>query len=101
MTVDIKNIAHEINIALQESFNNPNREEHQVLCLAEEIGEFVGAYRRYIGGARRDGPWSDVVEELADIVITSWVLADMLKIDLEQAMSDKLTIIFNRGWKEK
>jgi NTP pyrophosphatase (non-canonical NTP hydrolase) len=42
-----------------------------------------------------------VVEELADVVITSWVLADMLKIDLDQAMSDKLTIIFNRGWKEK
>lgn len=47
----------------------------QVFNLAEEAGEFVGAYRRWIGIARRPGTIEDVAAELADVVITTYVTA--------------------------
>ena len=50
----------------------------QVLGLAEEVGEFVGAYRRWSGQARRTGSAEDMWEELADVVITAFVTAHEL-----------------------
>ncbi|MCO6011541.1 hypothetical protein NE236_41980 [Actinoallomurus purpureus] len=52
----------------------------QIFCLAEEAGEFVGAYRRWAGMARRRGPWDDVRMELADVVLTAHVAALVLDI---------------------
>ena len=72
----------------------------QVLCVAEEAGEFVGAYRRWVGMARRTGPRSDVEAELADVVITAYITADVLGIGLDDAIQEKLAKIFTRGWRE-
>ncbi|MFI6516970.1 hypothetical protein ACIBF1_15555 [Spirillospora sp. NPDC050679] len=75
----------------------PNR---QALALAEEVGEFVGAYRRWSGQARRTGPFSDVCEELADVVITAYVTAAVLDIDLDNAIAAKTGVLFTRGWRD-
>jgi NTP pyrophosphatase (non-canonical NTP hydrolase) len=72
----------------------------QVLCVAEEAGEFVGAYRRFVGMARRNGPFSDVQNELADVVIAAYTAAEALGIDLEMAIDEKLGVVMTRGWKE-
>jgi len=71
-----------------------------VLALAEEAGEFVGAYRRWAGMARRSGPWSEVQAELADVVITAYLTAHVLGIDLDGACQDKAAVISTRGWKD-
>lgn len=71
----------------------------QVLCVAEEAGEFVGAYRRWAGLARRPGPFSAVEEELADVVITSFVMAEVLEMNLDEAIERKLEKIYSRGWR--
>jgi len=47
----------------------------QVLALAEEAGEMVGAYRRWTGRARRTGTADEFRAELADVVITAYVTA--------------------------
>lgn len=47
----------------------------QVMCVVEEAGEFVGAYRRHAGMARRTGPWSEVEAELADVLMATHVTA--------------------------
>jgi NTP pyrophosphatase (non-canonical NTP hydrolase) len=73
----------------------------QVLCLAEEAGEFVGAYRRYIGMARRTGPFADVETELADVVITAFVTAEVIGVDLAAAIAAKLELVHSRGWREQ
>lgn len=73
----------------------------QVMCLAEEAGEFVGAYRRWAGMARRSGPWDDVKAELADVVITAYVTAQVLGIDLDEAIRVKSGKVFSRGWRDK
>lgn len=72
----------------------------QVLCVAEEAGEFVGATRRYLGLARRTGLEEDMAAELADVVIASFTAAAALGIDLEQSIVEKLDKVFSRGWSE-
>ena len=72
----------------------------QALALAEEAGEFVGAFRRWAGMARRPGPFADVEAELADVVVTAFVTADVLGIDLPAVVAAKLDVIFARGWRE-
>lgn len=73
----------------------------QVIALAEEVGEFVGAARRHLGMARRSGSRKEVEEELADVVITAFVTADVFGFELRHIIQDKLDIIFARGWRER
>lgn len=75
-------------------------EPNQIYNLAEEVGEFVGAYRRWKGLARRSGSFDDVRHELADVVITAYVMAAVLDIDLAIALREKFSIIFSRGFRE-
>jgi NTP pyrophosphatase (non-canonical NTP hydrolase) len=72
----------------------------QALALAEEAGEFVGAVRRHYGLARRTGSMQDVQAELADVVITAFVTAHTMGFDLEQAVQEKLGVVYTRGWRE-
>ncbi len=72
----------------------------QGLALAEEAGEFVGALRRYKGLARRSGTFQDMAAELADVVITAFVAAVTLDINLPAEINQKMEIIFTRPWRE-
>jgi NTP pyrophosphatase (non-canonical NTP hydrolase) len=72
----------------------------QVLGLAEETGEFVGAYRRWSGQARRTGTAEQMHEELADVIITAFVTAYELGVDINAVIAAKLRIIHTRGWRE-
>lgn len=71
-----------------------------VLALAEEAGEFVGSYRRWSGQARRTGTFDEMRAELADVVITAWLAAAELGIDLDAALADKLAVINERGLRD-
>jgi NTP pyrophosphatase (non-canonical NTP hydrolase) len=99
-TIDLVEVAGIISGNIDEYF--PARESgiRQVLCLAEEAWEFVAAYRRATGMARRHGSMTEVETELADVVITAYVTAHVLGIDLTDAITNKLTVIFTRGWKQ-
>jgi NTP pyrophosphatase (non-canonical NTP hydrolase) len=69
----------------------------QMLCLAEETGEVIQAYRRATGRARRDGDWPTVAAELADVVVVAYVTAQLANIDLDAAIAAKLDEIEARG----
>lgn len=69
----------------------------QMLCVAEEVGEVVQAYRRATGRARQPGDWAKVAEELADVVIVAHVTAELAGIDLDAAVERKLAAIEARG----
>ena len=73
----------------------------QALALAEEVGEFVGAVRRFHGMARRTGSFDDVRHELADVVITAFVTAHEMGFDLEAAIDEKVAVIYDRGWRDE
>jgi len=99
--IDLAEVAAIIDENIVQHFPRKERAVQQVLCLAEEVGEFVAACRRAWGMARRPGPMADVHAELADVVITAYVTAHVLGIDLTDAISDKVDVIFTRGWKER
>lgn len=97
--------ARRINTAIDENFPIENREIRQVLCLAEEVGEFVGAWRRYSGNARRTGTWEAMVTELADVIVTAYVMAEIVtanteNITIHDIIKSKLEVIYSRGWRE-
>lgn len=73
----------------------------QVLCVAEEAGEFIGAYRRWNGMARRDGALEDVMHELADVVISAYTAAEAIGFNLDLAIEEKLAVVMTRGWKQE
>jgi NTP pyrophosphatase (non-canonical NTP hydrolase) len=74
--------------------------QRQVLALAEECGEFVGAYRRYTGQARRTGTRAEMAAELADVVLVAFVTAEELGVDLDAEITVKLADMFTRGWRD-
>jgi len=97
MKIDISDIAVIVSHLQKAGFTD---NDGQVLMLAEEVGEFVGAYRRYIGKARRQGSFDDMQAELADVIIGALCVSLYLEIDINQAIADKLLIIFSRGWRQ-
>jgi NTP pyrophosphatase (non-canonical NTP hydrolase) len=98
---DLSKLAEKVVRNLVVHFDTDRLAIQQVLCLAEEAGEFVGAYRRWAGMARRSGPWEDVKAELADVAITAFVTAQVLGIDLDEAVREKTETIMSRGWRDK
>lgn len=103
-TKDATLAQHAANIAAHlraHGFSSTKAAERQVFTLAEEVGEFVGAYRRWSGQARRTGTALEMYAELADVVITSYVAAHELSFDLDAAIAHKLNIIYTRGWREE
>lgn len=98
MTINYPRLGVELKTLLAE--NGFADRDGQVLNLAEEVGEFVGAYRRWTDRARRSDTLDHVEEELADVVITAFVTAAVLDIDIEKAVDAKVGVVLTRGWKE-
>ncbi len=80
-------------------FEGMSERNRQVLAIAEECGEFVGAFRRWSGQARRTGTWQQMEDELADIIITAFATAYVFDMDIAVIIERKLGVIFHRGWK--
>ena len=99
--IDLQAVAAELVLRLRENDFPEDDGVRQVLCVAEEAGEFVGAYRRWKGWARRSGPFADVEAELADVILTSYVTAAELGIDLDAAIERKLDVVRSRGYRER
>jgi NTP pyrophosphatase (non-canonical NTP hydrolase) len=97
LTCSAARIAH----AIDQHFPPEEAAHRQVIALAEEAGEFAGAYRRYRGMARRSGTIEEMASELADVVITAFVTAVVLNIDLDGHIERKLQIIVTRGWRDR
>lgn len=99
--MDLQAMARDLSTKLEAAgFPKSEAATRQVLNLAEEVGEFVGAYRRWKGMARRKGTFDDVAKELADVVITAYVTAAELDVDLDAEIAAKLEVIYSRGWHE-
>lgn len=81
--------------------NNPAMERNRhALCLAEEAGEVIGAYRRYTGQARRSGTREELEDELTDLILNAFGLAYLLDADPDVFMERKLGVQFERFWNE-
>lgn len=75
-------------------------EQAQIMALAEETGEFVGAMRRWRGLARRRGTEQEAQAELADVIISAYAMAEVMGWNVDALAAAKLDKILSRGWKE-
>ena len=102
---DLARIARQLDGDLRanrrEAITDANQLDVQALCVAEEAGELVGAYRRWAGKARRTGTRRDLEDEIADVLIVTACFAERAGIDLNEAIARKLTAIYSRGWREE
>lgn len=98
---NLQEIAEKITAGIASAGFDPGQDLiRQVLGIAEEAGEFVGAFRRWQGLARRSGTREEVLEELADVIIVSLVMCERLGEDIGEVLGRKLQTIFSRGWRE-
>lgn len=98
---NLQEIAQRISENIRGAGFDPDQDlTRQVLALAEEAGEFVGAYRRWQGLARRTGTRQEMLDELADVIITALVTCERLGEDISDVLSHKLEKIFTRGWRD-
>lgn len=101
MSVDrLRHYADIIRRELWKYFPRSQERERQVIAMGEEVGEFMGAARRYMGMARRNGTYEEMAEELADVVITAFITAEVFDIQLNAEISSKISKILTRGYKE-
>lgn len=63
-------------------------------------GDVLKAGRRYLGIARRSGTKEEFAATLGRLVLAVRQDACHANIDLDQAIADKVEVIFSRGWKE-
>lgn len=66
------------------------------LCMAEEVGEAIQQIRRYLGHARRSATLEQVGEEMADVVISTAVTANLMGVDLAAHIDAKLDEVMER-----
>lgn len=104
--VNLAHIAGELDIALKANRGETWDESSdlldlQALCVAEEAGELIGAYRRWAGKARREGTFREVEDEVADVLIVTALFAHRMGIDLDAAVERKLAVVYSRGWHEE
>jgi NTP pyrophosphatase (non-canonical NTP hydrolase) len=102
---DLREIARHLAAVLtanrRQAITDASQLDVQALCVAEEAGELVGAYRRWAGKARRTGTRRALEDEIADVLIVTAVFAERAGIDLNEAIARKLTVIYSRGWREE
>jgi NTP pyrophosphatase (non-canonical NTP hydrolase) len=101
---DLRQIACHLDTRLRANrrpaITDANALDVQALCVAEEAGELVGAYRRWAGKARRTGTRRELEDEIADLLIVTAVFAERAGIDLDAAIAAKLAVIYSRGWRK-
>jgi NTP pyrophosphatase (non-canonical NTP hydrolase) len=102
---DLRQIARHLDARLRANrrpaITDANELDVQALCVAEEAGELVGAYRRWAGKARRTGTRRELEDEVADVLIVTACFAERAGIDLDAAIAAKLAVIYSRGWREE
>lgn len=101
-------VSHVAQNVLRESRNyNPDGEQvdaldRQVLVLMEEVGEVVQKYRKHTGRARHHATESELETEIADVLISCYVLLELMDGRKGREMADylvsyKLRVIMDRG----
>lgn len=111
LPIIIKELVSELAMHAKQGASDTEWMDAQAMCVVEEAGEFIGAYRRWRGFARRPGSADDVENELADVIISTSCMIQLWLImngssgetvdSLETVVARKLDQIFSRGWINK
>ena len=80
--------------------SNAGQLDVQALCVAEEAGGLIGAYRRSTGKARCSGTLRELENEVADLLIETAVFAERDGIDIIAAVARMLAVIYSCNWRK-
>lgn len=94
----MESLTEEIQVFAKRDNSDEEWRDAQAMKLAEEVGEFAGAYNRWRGWARRDGSMADVLEELSDVIISAFAMFAIMDFDAQVYIKDKLTKVITRGY---
>jgi NTP pyrophosphatase (non-canonical NTP hydrolase) len=101
---DLEDLAHASWRAIARAYSidpeDPAFLMHLAAKVGEESGEVLGAYLRATGWARRPGSFDDLDEELADVVISAFLVAISNGRNLPAAIERKAEKVFARGWRQ-
>ncbi len=98
--MNLPEIAARVDADLTENCSWHGDTDLMTIAMVEEAGEAAGAYRRWRGCARRKGTIEELEDEIADVLLTTCILALNLGIDIDQAVMNKVDKIYSRGWNE-
>lgn len=96
-----EDLAEEIRFHARQGASDQEWMDAQAMCVAEEAGEFIKAYRKWRGFARTAGPVDDVTEELSDVVIASLLMFAVMDSDSQCHIKHKLLKVITRGYVNK
>lgn len=94
-------LVHELRKAGVYEEDSTSEANRQIMALAAEAGEVIGAYLRYTGQARRSGSKEELEDELTDLILTAFATAYINGLNPDDFLERKLRVIFERGWKEQ
>jgi NTP pyrophosphatase (non-canonical NTP hydrolase) len=97
----MEDLSQEIRHFARQGASDDEWRDAQAMCVVEEAGEFIAAYRRFRGFARRDGDIKDVQEELADVVIAALMMFAVMDVDSQLYVKAKLWKVITRGYVNK
>lgn len=96
-----EDLAEEIRYHASQGASDEEWRDAQAMCVVEEAGEFIGAYRRWRGFARRPGEARDMHKELADVIIAAFLMFAVLDADAQMHVKAKLFDVITRGYVNK
>lgn len=101
LTLFMEALAEEIHVHAAQGASDDDWSWSQMTTVVEEAGEFAKAYRRWRGFARQSGSLSEVTEELADVIIASFLMFAVLDSDAQIHIKAKLYKVITRGYVNK
>lgn len=101
---DLKKFIKKEDKRLRKHYGNYKDEEKRILArtvkLAEELGELCDEVLSCNSMQRKDKldnhDANNLSEEFADVVITTFLLAEVMKVDIEKALKEKIKKINER-----
>lgn len=96
-----EDLAEEIRFHAGQGASDEQWTDTQAMKVAEEAGEFIGAYNRYKGFCRRKAELKEVQKELADVIIASFIMFAVLDADAQMYVKAKLFDVITRGYVNK
>lgn len=101
LVIFMEGLADEIRYYAGQGASDEQWVSTQVIKLGSEVGEFLGAFDRFNGFARRPGDIKEVTKELADVIISAFIMFAVLDEDAEEHIKAKLHEVITRGYVNK
>lgn len=97
----MESLAEEIKFHARQGATDDEWRDAQAMNVFEEAGEFAKEYRRWRGFARKPGDIRNLRMELADVIISGFLMFANMDTDAQCYIKGKLYEVITRGYVNK